>query len=132
MHRSSLMCLIALAFSIGSSSIAAGAGATPREAVILFFQASKAGDIETIKQVVDGSFYDRRRVLLEENEDYSMFLREYYQGAQLLVGKIAMKGDGTVGVVDMTIRFPNGTVDTKKVLVKLDSDGTWKIVDDVH
>jgi len=132
MQRPGFVCSIVLAISIGTSSIAGAAGATPREAVILFFEASKAGDIETIKQVTDGSFYNRRRVLLEENEEYSMFLRDYYQGAQLRLGKITMKPDGTVGVVNMTIRFPSGAIDTKKVLVKMDSDRLWRIVDEVQ
>jgi len=129
-RRCAVVSLILLGLSLSGHSLAVAAGATPRDAVKLYFEASKAGDVETIKQVIGGSFYNRRRVLLEENEEYSMFLREYYQGAQLQVGNVAMKDD--VGVVTVRIWFPAGTVDTQKLLVKMDSAGLWIIVDEVH
>ncbi len=131
-RRYAVVSLMVVGLSLYGHSMAMAAGATPRDAVKLYFEASQAGDIETIKQVVGGSFYNRRRVLLEENADYSMFLREYYQGAQLQIGNVAMKENGTVGVVVMRIWFPAGTVDTQKLLVKMDAEGTWTIVDEVR
>ncbi len=35
-------------------------------------------------------------------------------------------------VVEVRIKFADGTVDSNKCLVQKDASGTWKIIDEVH
>lgn len=127
-----LFCLMVVAFVVGGNSMVAAKSAKPGDTVIQFFEASKHGDTETIKRLIAGSFYNQRKVLLEENKDYPNFLRKYYQGTELQIGNIIMEENGTVGVVDIKIQFPDGNVDTNKLLLKKDAIGTWKVVDEMH
>jgi hypothetical protein len=127
-----LFCLMVVAFVVGGNSMVVAKSAKPGDTVIQFFEASKNGDTETIKQLIAGSFYNQRKVLLEENKDYPNFLRKYYQGTELQIGNIIMEENGTVGVVDIKIQFPDGNVDTTKLLLKKDAGGIWKVVDEMH
>lgn len=127
-----LLCLMVMALFIGGKALLAAETAKPGDTVIQFFKASKNGDTKTIKQLISGSFYNQRKVLLEQNKEYPNFLREYYRGAELQMGNIIMEEDGTIGVVDMGIQFPDGKVNTTKLLLKQDAAGIWKIVDEVR
>jgi hypothetical protein len=121
-----------VALFIGGHSLLAAEAAEPSDTVIQFFEASKNGDTETIKQLISGSFYNQRKVLLEENKGYPNFLRTYYQGAELQINNVVLEKDGTVGVVDIKIKFPGENVETIKLLLKKDVGGTWKIVGEIY
>jgi hypothetical protein len=127
-----LVFLIVIAFLAGGNSILAAGSEKPEDTVIQFFEASKNGDTETIKQLIAGSFYNQRKVLLEENADYPDFLRKYYEGTEIQINKTIMKKGGMVGVVGIKIQFPDGNLDTTKLLLKKDAGGVWKIVDEMR
>ena len=57
--------------------------ADPFETVIKFFEASKSGDVETMKHLIAGTLYKSRRVLLEINTNYPEFLKKFYDGATM-------------------------------------------------
>jgi hypothetical protein len=51
-----------------------------QEQVLLpFFQALKTGDVAVIKKHMSRDLYARNRVLLDENLEYPVFLRNYYK-----------------------------------------------------
>ena len=95
-----------------------------------FFEASKNGDTARMKQLMAGSFYNRRKTLLEENTQYPDFLRKHYDGAGLQI--TSMREDRGGWVVEVRIKFADSTVDSNKWLVQKDASGAWKIIDEVH
>jgi len=82
-----LLCLMVVALVIGGKSLFAAEAPEPGDTVIQFFKASKHGDTKTITQLISGSFYNQRKVLLEKNKDYPNFLRESYRRTILLPSK---------------------------------------------
>lgn len=128
MTKRDVLCLSLVVVCVTWSSTLGAQALRPADAVVQFFEASRNGDTETIKRLIAGSFYDQRKVLLEQNKQYGEFLRTRYQGTEIWTGNVRMKGDGTVGVVDVRILFPGGDVDTEKFLLKKGDDGAWKIV----
>ena len=69
MNKTIVYILLAV-FLVSFSSIAANA-LEPNDTVLSYFQALKNGDIETIKGLITGEMYNKRKVLLEQNENYS-------------------------------------------------------------
>ncbi len=95
-----------------------------------FFEASKNGDTARMTQLMAGSFYKQRKTLLEENTQYPDFLRTHYDGARLQI--MNMREDRQGWVVEVRIKFADGTVDSNKFLVQKDASGAWKIVQEIH
>ena len=95
-----------------------------------FFEASKNGDTARMTQLMAGSFYNQRKTLLEENTKYPDFLRKHYEGARLQIMNMREEPGGWV--VEVRIKFAEGTVDSNKFLVQKDASGAWKIVQEVH
>ena len=123
-------CVLAMALFMGDQALLAAGPASPDESVVQFFEASKNGDTARMKQLIAGSFYNQRKVLLEENTTYPDFLRKHYDGARLQIN--SMREDRRGWVVEITIKFADGTVDSNKFLVQKDASGSWKIIDEVH
>ncbi|HWP93827.1 MAG TPA: hypothetical protein VNN20_16685 [Thermodesulfobacteriota bacterium] len=103
--------------------------AEPSETLTAYFQALKDGDVGKIKQCIAGDFYEKNKVLLENNPDYPEFLRNYYQGADLEIGKSVKSGDTVI--IEMRTLFPNGSTGVNKLRLKESSDGDWKIVEEI-
>ena len=123
-------CVLAMALFMGDQALLAAGPASPDESVVQFFEASKNGDTARMKQLIAGSFYNQRKVLLEENTTYPDFLRKHYDGARLQI--TSMREDRRGWVVEVRIKFADGTVDSNKFLVQKDASGSWKIIDEVH
>jgi hypothetical protein len=119
-----------MALFMGDQALLAAGPASPDESVVQFFEASKNGDTARMKQLIAGSFYNQRKVLLEENTTYPDFLRKHYDGARLQIN--SMREDRRGWVVEVRIKFADGTVDSNKFLVQKDASGSWKIIDEVH
>jgi len=124
--------ILAVALFMGHQALLAGEPASPGDSVVQFFEASKNGDTARIKQLIAGSFYNQRKALLEENATYPDFLRKYYEGARLQINNINMQKDRGAWVVEVTITFADGNVDSNKLLLQKDASGTWKIIDEMH
>jgi hypothetical protein len=128
--KKSTFCVLAVAVFLSAQALCAAEPASPDECVVQFFEASKNGDTARMKQLMAGSFYNQRKTLLEENTQYPDFLRKHYDGARLQVTNVREDRGGWV--VELRIKFADGTVDSNKFLLQKDASGTWKIVQDVH
>jgi hypothetical protein len=124
------ICVLAVAVFLSAQALGATEPASPSDCVMQFFEASKNGDTARMKQLMAGSFYNQRKTLLEENTQYPDFLRKHYDGARLQIMK--MREDRGGWVVEVRIKFAEGTVDSNKWLVQKDASGAWKIIDEVH
>lgn len=125
-----LLSLIVVCLLVGSNFVFATKGTSPVDTVIQFYNAYKDGDIQTMRQLTAGSFYKRRKVLLEENREYPNFLRQRYQGIQVKIINSVIEKNNISAEVDVELEFPDSTVDTNKLLLKKDAGGIWKIVDE--
>lgn len=132
MKRGSSYLVIIVALLIASNLSHAENTSNPGDIVIQYFEAAQTGDVETMKQLIAGSFYNRRKVLLEENEGYPNFLIEHYEGTKVQLSNVVIKKDNMVAVVGVKLLFADGGVDTTKLLLKRDTGGTWKIVEEMN
>lgn len=126
MNKTILYILLAV-FLVSFSSITAHA-LEPNETVLSYFQALKNGDIETVKSLITGEMYNKRKVLLEQNENYSEFLKKVYQGAEFRINKTT-EIDNDV-LVNVEVDSPNGKKDLN-LLLKKDMEGNWKIFKEI-
>ena len=74
------------------------------ETVELYTQALKSGDVEELKSLLGGRLYEKRRALLEENTEYSDWLRRYYADASFSF---------PTGVTGNSDQFPGKQVDVE-------------------
>ena len=125
-----VFCVLAVAVVLSAQTLLAAEPASPDECVMQFFEASKNGDTARMTQLMAGSFYKQRKTLLEENTQYPDFLRTHYDGARLQI--MNMREDRQGWVVEVRIKFADGTVDSNKFLVQKDASGAWKIVQEIH
>ena len=103
--------------------------------VYTFFKALKEGDVSSIKQLIAEEMYDSKRVLLEKNQEYSEFLKKYYQGIEFYVENTTRSGNYII--VDFFIEFSDGNSNPARlylVKTKIDSGETfeverWRIID---
>ena len=122
-----ILCILLAVFIVSFSAIEAKA-LGPDDTVLSYFQALKNGDIETIKDSITGEMYKKRKVLLEQNENYSEFLKNVYQGAEFQIKKTTIKDNDAV--VTVKVNFP----DRQKEFVlflKKDNLGNWKIFNEI-
>ena len=100
------------------------------ETVELYTQALKSGDVETIKNLLGGRLYEKRRALLEENTEYSGWLKQYYSGASFSFPTGVTSSEQYPGKhVNVDIILKNGeTVTTRLVLSLPAGSDKWKIV----
>ena len=104
---------------------------TPAEIVLSYFQACEDGEINKMKSLITGKFYNRRRALIEANEEYPEFLRNHYFG--IWIDIVSSEVDSEKGNAQVMLKqiFPSGnTVDATLILSK-NNDGFWKISNEV-
>ena len=118
-----ILCILLAVFIVSFSAIEAKA-LGPNDTVLGYFQALKNGDVETIKDSITGEMYNRRKVLLEQNANYSEFLQKVYQGAEFKIIETTIEANATLVTVEVT--FPDRT---KQFVLYLENDdlGNWKI-----
>ena len=78
------------------------------QTLVPFFEALKNGDISEIKEHMSLVLYGKNRVLLEENRDYPVFLRDYYSDVRFRVVKAEMGITGEDIIFHVSIEFPDG------------------------
>ena len=78
------------------------------QTLVPFFEALKNGDISEIKEHMSLVLYGKNRVLLEENRDYPVFLRDYYSDVSFRVVKAEMGVTGEDIIFHVSIEFPDG------------------------
>ena len=111
------------------NNLAFSTESTPAGIVQNYFLACENGDVKAMKSLIADHFYQRRKVLIEENKKYSEFLKNHYSGMQIEI--VSTEGESRNAEVMLKQIFPGGgSIDTTLVLKK-DTDGVWKIVDEV-
>jgi len=104
------------------------------ETVELYTQALKAGDVEEIKKLLGGRLYEKKRALLEENTEYSGWLKQYYAGASFSFPTGVTNSDQYPGkLVNVETQLGSGETVTTNLLLQspTDSDG-WEIVGQIR
>jgi hypothetical protein len=127
-----LLHVIAFLFFIGSFASSNASNLDPSQTVVYYFDALKTGNIEGIKNSVAGEFYEDQRILLEENAQYSAFLRKNFANASFRLGNIHQPSADRA-VVNITIYFADGSESpTVFHLERASTDYTWRIVKEVN
>ena len=110
--------LIMLAFSVcfffSDAAVADEDKANDPEIVKMcndLFAALQSGDTVALKLLFDGDMLENNRLLLEQNEGYPNFLRNYYKGASFKINEAIPDGDAVL--VGFTIDFPDGHSETQ-------------------
>ena len=127
MINKTILYILLAVFLVSFSSIAANA-LEPNDTVLSYFQALKNGDIETIKDLITGEMYKKRKVLLEQNENYSEFLIKAYQEAEFQIIDTTIKDNDAVITVE--VNFPDRQNEFVLFLIK-DDLGNWKIFKEI-
>lgn len=100
---------------------------------IPLFNALKDGDVETIKDCFSSNYCERYKDLLDENKEYSNFLKDFYRDADYRIKRAVREKETTY--VDIIIYFPNGTQSTKRWLLKeekrINGNMIWKVKNEV-
>ena len=115
---------IILSILIASFISVAAYASTPNDTVLLYFQSLKNGDVITIKDLITGKLYEKRKVLLEQNENYSEFLKNLYQYAEFEITETTVKDSDAQ--INVQVNSPDG----KRpfiLFLKKDDEGNWKI-----
>ena len=115
---------IILSILIASFISVAAYASTPNDTVLLYFQSLKNGDVVTIKDLITGKLYEKRKVLLEQNENYSEFLKNLYQYAEFEITETIVKDSDAQ--INVQVNSPDG----KRpfiLFLKKDDEGNWKI-----
>ena len=92
------------------------------------FQAMKDGDVSVIEQYSSGQMSSEYKKLLEQNQDYPAFLRNFYKGATFSIANVTPTPDGNM-VVDVVIQLSGGSKSITRLNVKR-FDGApaqWKV-----
>jgi hypothetical protein len=122
-----ILCLFLTVLTVFLGAITVNA-LGPHEVVTGYFQALQQGDIETIKNLIAGKLYNKREIVLEQNESYAKFLKRYYKKSNFEIKKIII--DKNNAQANVEVNFSNGNAQFIVFLNK-DSQGNWKIVGEV-
>ena len=101
----------------------------PNDIVLSYLQALKHGDIAAIKDSIAGKLYKKRKVLLEQNENYSEFLKKFYQDAEFQISKTTAKDDKVFISVDVDF---SGKKTNFTLLLLKNAAGNWKIYEEIN
>jgi hypothetical protein len=92
------------------------------------FQSLRKGDLKTIKFFLSPEEYTEYKVLFEQNKEYPAFLRDFYQGTTLRVGKIDSVLSAKDDVIaEFIVDFPGGDTRTTRIRLRRNGSGEWKI-----
>jgi hypothetical protein len=122
--------IIVCAASVFVLSMAAAAlAAEPEDVVLSFFEASKDGDVATMAALTSGKYYDRIKVLLTQNRQYSRYLREIHRGVTMEIVSREVS-NGTAAVTARKL-FPDGAFRDSNLVLEQNESGAWKITDEI-
>jgi len=115
---------IIIAVLIVSFSAFASDALEPNDAVSRYLRALSQGDIGTIKDSITGEMYKNNKVLLEQNESYSEFLKKTYRDAEFQIKETTVNKNEALFKVES--KFPDGITRFIFYLNK-NAEGNWKI-----
>jgi hypothetical protein len=103
----------------------------PIEIVEKFLIASQNGEVEVMKTLIAGPYYERRKELLEDNKAYPDFLRKYFEEVFVRIVEVENQEiNGSVMVV-LENEVNNGHIINTKLILRKDQTGAWKIFDEL-
>jgi len=103
-----------------------------REIVTPFLNALKSGDTAKMLQYTDGPLYKRNKVLVNQNNNYTDFLKAKYEKVKFLINKISAI-DNEKLVADILFIFPDGSTTSRKLILRKNEDSnSWKIIDEIR
>lgn len=103
----------------------------PFDTVTRYTEALQSGDTIAVKALIGGRLYQKKELLLDQNEEYPDFLRDFYEGAEFQVlGELIDVGPRGQGVA-VEILFADGNSSEIIAIVERSPEGTWKVVDEV-
>jgi len=92
------------------------------------FDALRGGDLRTIQLYLLPEEYAQYKVLLEQNKEYSAFLRNFYAGANLRVGQVDSVASADNEVIgEFIVDFPGRETLNTRMRLNRDKAGSWKI-----
>ena len=115
---------------LGGTCMAGTVERGPAETVRQFYLASQNGNVSEMQQLIAGTFYNRREILLKENSEYPYFLRTHYLDTRITVEKTITDDNNAIAVVTASISYPDGNRESHELILKQDDNGIWKIVDE--
>ena len=94
----------------------------------VLFQAMKDGDVAVIEQYSWGQMSSEYKKLLEQNQDYPAFLRNFYKGASFSIAGATPTPDGDM-VVDIAIQLRGGSKSIMRLTAKRfdGAPAVWKV-----
>ena len=113
-----------------SPAVSGGEITGPADTVQQFFMASKGGEIETMKNLITGPFFNRRKSLIERNPGYPDFLRKQLDGVEIEILSTVTGNDGSSAFVTVRRHYPDGSIFDTKFTLKKSDNVTWKIFDE--
>jgi len=134
-QRKDIMKQMAIFLFIGlligwSPAVSGGEMAGPADTVQQFLMASKSGEIETMRNLITGPFFARRKALIERNPGYSDFLKKQLEGVEMEIISTEIGNDGISASVIVRRLYPDGSTFNTKFLLKKSDNDTWKIFDE--
>ena len=123
-----IICICFLCFFLTISSYCLNAEETgPADTIHNYFSACQNGDIEAIKNLITRPFYDKRKVLLNNNTGYSKFLIQHFDAVELNVISSSILDVDRLSEIVVERKYPDDSrLKTKFILTKEDNK-TWKI-----
>jgi hypothetical protein len=103
----------------------------PIRTVEEFLIASTEGDVDAIKALIGGPYYERRKALLNANQEYSSFLREYSKRGYMRIAEVRKEDGKNSAVVTLENRLKEGQIITTNLVLSKNQSGEWKIVDEI-
>lgn len=99
----------------------------PADTVRNYFTACQTGDIETIKYLITGPFYDKRKVLLNNNTGYSKYLIQHFDSIEINVISASIIDIDRLSEVVVERKYPDGSRLKTKFIVTKEDNKIWKI-----
>ena len=94
------------------------------DTVFRYLNALKHGDIPTIKDSITGEFYNKSKILLEQNKSYPKFLIKIYRDAEFQIKETIVNNNNVL--IKVESKLPGG--ETRFILhLNKNAQGNWKI-----
>jgi len=103
----------------------------PVEIVEKFLIASQNGEVEVMKTLIAGPYYERRKELLEDNKAYPDFLRKYFEEVFVRIVEVENQEINGSVIVVLENEVNNGQIINTKLILRKDQTGAWKIFDEL-
>ena len=99
----------------------------PANTVNNYYAACQNGNIEAIKNLITGPFYEKRKVLLNENLGYSKFLIQHFKDVKFNLISENIRDNERLSEVVIERKYPDGSRLQTRFIIKKNNNEIWKI-----